>query len=659
MPRIVIDPGHGGDHDHGRSSALGARGAGGLLEKHVTLDVARHVVAGLGGGATLTRSGDRNLSLRERAGQASGADVFVSIHANQGPPAARGAETWIHPDAAGGSRALAASIQGALERLDGRYGGGDARAAAMAVLAPAVIGRRTDACLVEVDYLTNPDGAARLGDPAQRQVIGHAIAAAIRAHVDRRYGDGEPDVEPGIDGPIPDDAVADGEAVAMALQAVPPEYSGARRYVEARAGHFRVPATPRTIDRIVIHITDGTSTNGTVGWFRSASNTQRTSAHYVIGQDGEVVQMVRHANIAHHATTANRRSIGIEHVALSPAESRRLRARGRNVAALLPTEEQYRASARLVAWLCCEFAIPVDREHIIGHSEAAQTTHSDCPNSVWDWDAYMGYVREYYRCERMGDYPTPPPSNQAIGARRARGYGDAAPSFVDGCWSAATQRAAFAGRIGGEINPFAVVVHTTDMTPETFDGLLHRWTTEKGDGTCAHFLIGRDATAGVVQLAPITRNANHAGGPGHGNFVAGDQTWHPNLVSVGIELHCAGGVHLVDGRWRLIEDGRPTGLPIPEADVIRDPQRPGRAWHKVTEYQYNQLQQLLADLELVLAPLPDGCVARSVDEPARYARFATGRVVAHASLDWHDRADPWPPTCDWLRAILAARPPRF
>ena len=50
---------------------------------------------------------------------------------------------------------------------------------------------------------------------------------------------------------------------------------------------------------------------------------------------------------------------------------------------------------------------------------------------------------------------------------------------------------------------------------------------------------------------------------------------------------------------------------------------------------------------------------RSVDEPARYARFATGRVVAHASLDWHDRADPWPPTCDWLRAILAARPPRF
>jgi hypothetical protein len=222
--------------------------------------------------------------------------------------------------------------------------------------------------------------------------------------------------------------------------------------------------------------------------------------------------------------------------------------------------------------------------------------------------------------------------------------------FNNGWWSLAQRTPAFPGRIGGVIAPFAVVVHTTDMVPESWDGLLHRWTTEVGDGACAHFLVGRDSSSGILQLAPITNNANHAGGGGHGSFVAGQQSWHPNLVSVGIEVHCAGAVQQISGDWRLIEDGVAQGDAIPSDDVILDPQRPGRGWHNVTDYQYQQLGALLDGLENVLTALPAGCVADSIEPPPRYGIFSTGRRVGHVSLHAAQRGDPWPPTCDWMRA---------
>lgn len=228
----------------------------------------------------------------------------------------------------------------------------------------------------------------------------------------------------------------------------------------------------------------------------------------------------------------------------------------------------------------------------------------------------------------------------------------APPPFANGWWAHATQHPAFAGRIGGAIQPFAVVVHTTDMVPEDWQALVDGWTNNLGDGACAHFLIGRDANAGVLQLTQITNNGNHAGGDGHGWFVdPGGQQWHPNSVSVGIEVHCAGGVQQIDNQWRFLEKGVVHGDPLPDDDVIPDPQRPGRGWHKVTDYQYQQLGQLLDDLETVLNALPAGCVAQSVvEQTPAWGTFPTGRRVGHVSLDTYNRSDPWPPTCDWMRA---------
>ena len=79
--KVVIDPGHGG-HD------VGCTGAGGSVEKDVTLDIAKRLAAlleaNLGSEVILTRSDDSYVSLEQRTviANQSHADLFISIHAN-------------------------------------------------------------------------------------------------------------------------------------------------------------------------------------------------------------------------------------------------------------------------------------------------------------------------------------------------------------------------------------------------------------------------------------------------------------------------------------------------------------------------------------------------------------------------------------------------
>jgi N-acetyl-anhydromuramyl-L-alanine amidase AmpD len=181
----------------------------------------------------------------------------------------------------------------------------------------------------------------------------------------------------GIEAPIPDSA-EEPRAVAEALDESNPEYPQASRFVPAASRNYHAMTTPRSIDRVVLHITDGgPNINGTIAWFQNPQ--AQVSAHYVIGQDGEVVQMVRHNDKAWHAHSANSSSIGIEHVA--------------NTRGLMPSAAQLCASAALVTWLCEQYGIGADREHILGHSEAdPHTSHTGCPNAVWEWDYYMQMV---------------------------------------------------------------------------------------------------------------------------------------------------------------------------------------------------------------------------------------------------------------------------
>ena len=133
-----------------------------------------------------------------------------------------------------------------------------------------------------------------------------------------------------------------------------------------------------TVDYIIIHIAQG-SYSGTIGWFQHRR--ANVSAHYVVGRTGRVAQCVRNADVAWHAGnwTYNRKSIGIEHAGYA----------GRRW-----TDSTYRSSARLSAYLCGRFNIPVDRRHIRGHGSVPGVA-TRCPGRRFNWDRYLRLVRRY------------------------------------------------------------------------------------------------------------------------------------------------------------------------------------------------------------------------------------------------------------------------
>lgn len=102
------------------------------------------------------------------------------------------------------------------------------------------------------------------------------------------------------------------------------------------------------IDHIVVHYTTSRNIEGTISWFKS--NPYKTSSHYIVGRDGELVQMVKDAEASHHAGVMNQRSIGIEHVA----------ATGDAI-----TDAQARTASRLITWLMQEYGIP--KNNVIPH----------------------------------------------------------------------------------------------------------------------------------------------------------------------------------------------------------------------------------------------------------------------------------------------------
>jgi hypothetical protein len=144
-------------------------------------------------------------------------------------------------------------------------------------------------------------------------------------------------------------------------------------YTDASRGAAR-------IDMIVIHVAQG-SYSGTISWFQNPD--ADVSAHYVVGRKGQVAQCVRNADIAWHAGnwTYNQKTMGIEHAGfVSNPDSF--------------TRAMYRSSARLSAYLCKRYNIPIDRQHIIGHNQVPGATHTD-PGRYWDWSRYMRLIRYY------------------------------------------------------------------------------------------------------------------------------------------------------------------------------------------------------------------------------------------------------------------------
>lgn len=155
-------------------------------------------------------------------------------------------------------------------------------------------------------------------------------------------------------------------------------YPGAR-FVPASTSNYG-SRLGEPIRYVVIHTAEGSYT-GTISWFQNRAS--RVSAHFVIrSSDGEVTQMLSEEASGWHAGNSlyNRQSIGIEHEGFMAAPDRWF------------TDAMYESSARLTRYLVDRYAIPIDREHIIGHVEVPGATHTD-PGPGWNWDRYLELVR--------------------------------------------------------------------------------------------------------------------------------------------------------------------------------------------------------------------------------------------------------------------------
>jgi N-acetylmuramoyl-L-alanine amidase len=182
---VTIDPGHGGSPDNVHPEKFfdpGGRALNGLLEKDLTLDIARRVRDGLkkqGVHVVMTRDSDQYMDItpRIRAANASKSDFFVSIHVNyfaEDPTV--GGSLVLYPNAA--SERFARTMSTILER----------RLAPIGIPADGIqlkdnlwTSARMPAITVECAYLTNPGEASLLKMPSTRNAIAGAVVSGLEA----------------------------------------------------------------------------------------------------------------------------------------------------------------------------------------------------------------------------------------------------------------------------------------------------------------------------------------------------------------------------------------------------------------------------------------------------------------------------------------------
>ena len=202
----------------------------------------------------------------------------------------------------------------------------------------------------------------------------------------------------------------------------------AKRWEPSDPGNYTASG-PHHIDFVVIHTVEGTKT-GCINWFKNPA--AKATAQFVVGFDGEIVQMVAEHDIAWHAGNwgYNTRAIGIEHEGYA----------GQN----LWTEDQLNASSTLTAYLCKKYGIPADRQHIIGHKDVPNQSHWD-PGPQFDWDGYLGRVQQKLSGKAAAKASAGGPSRQ----ERQKLWDQAMDAEQKKAWAKATealQRLAFDGR---------------------------------------------------------------------------------------------------------------------------------------------------------------------------------------------------------------------
>lgn len=154
-------------------------------------------------------------------------------------------------------------------------------------------------------------------------------------------------------------------------------------YTEKDVAIGNFDKTRTTIDRVIIHTMVGTEESASA---RFANPTQQVSAHYGVRLDGKIIHWLEETFTAYHAGdySVNQRSIGIEHEDNGDYNGTR-------------TDALYETSSKLVRDICQFYSIPIDRTHILKHSEVHPT---GCPDAL--------DIERIVRVAQSGTVPQPP-----------------------------------------------------------------------------------------------------------------------------------------------------------------------------------------------------------------------------------------------------------
>jgi N-acetylmuramoyl-L-alanine amidase len=176
---IVVDPGHGRDPRYGNYT--GARGVNGVSEDQNVLDIGERLVSLLRAeGATvyITRGAydpgpppKQGLIQRVALAESVHANLFISIHQNDGSATDHGTQTWYYWS---GSATLATDVQQAMIAGTGLVDAGIHQKGFYVVYRTSM-----PSVLVEGGFLSNPAEAALISTAAFHQREAQALDAGI------------------------------------------------------------------------------------------------------------------------------------------------------------------------------------------------------------------------------------------------------------------------------------------------------------------------------------------------------------------------------------------------------------------------------------------------------------------------------------------------
>ncbi|MGI5183327.1 N-acetylmuramoyl-L-alanine amidase [Dactylosporangium sp. CA-152071] len=231
----------------------------------------------------------------------------------------------------------------------------------------------TDAAAAFADevYATLRDGASRTTDDGQLVTLAaQPRISPVTAWLDR-LGLRRPPARPdGLECPVD-----------ISCEWIPAPYE---QFGDGDYGNHDLSDRParQRIEYIVIHDTEA-SYDTTL---KLVQDPTYVSWHYTLRSvDGHVAQHVKTKDVAWHAGNwyVNAKSVGLEHEGYAAQQG------------AWYTEAMYRSSAKLVRYLAARLAIPLDRQHIIGHDNVPGTVPSTVrgmhwdPGPYWDWSHYF------------------------------------------------------------------------------------------------------------------------------------------------------------------------------------------------------------------------------------------------------------------------------